>query len=292
MKIGIRHKSRGGFLPVMAIAAMTLLTGSCSGRQKSDMSDTANVSEAPDAETMKNIDTVCQSIIKGDRETFARKVSYPVERPYPLRDIKDEKEMERYFDVMVDDSLKSVVKRNKAEKWESAGWEGWVMHEGRYILFDGQRIYAVEYVSPRERVLIDSLRRDEIQSLDKEMRHGWIPVKVLEATGDGTLFRIDRDSLDGEDASEITVRLAVYPPRSDYHKRPQRLMKGKAHAEGTIGGRVYEFHDTAGNRAEYTDVQTSSEEPLDIIVITTRGDTIVSPVIPTYWRDHTKISAE
>ncbi len=275
-------------LLIMGLFILSAFSVGCSRTKDKgeSSSDSLAVTTPPSPEVKAGIERVRLSIIHNKPEEFAHEVSYPVQRPYPLRDIKDSTEMKKYYNVMVDDSLRDIVRKTPASEWTGDGWKGWKINDEGYLWYDGEKLYAVDYISELEAQMLDSLQRREIQSLDKSMQPGWLPVTVLKNVKDGTLYRIDRDSMAEMINDGVTVRLAVYPPKSNYHKRPRRLMKGKVRTEGTIGAHIFEFSDSTGLKAQYNDSPTSNEESLDMLMIYPQGDTIVNVVVPTYWLDH------
>lgn len=276
-------------IPSLIIAAaLSAAAASCShgsaDKQQSAAPDSSEI-QIPEADSaMNDIGAISQAIASGNASRFAQKCSYPIERPYPLHSIRDSAEMVSYFPVIADDSLKRVVSQAKTSEWQSLGWRGWTLHNGEYIWYDGD-VYAITYLSPAENRMLDSLRRDEINSLDPSLRGGWTPVTVLVSETDSTVYRIDRDSVASPDADSLSVRLAVYPPRSNRHKRPHRLLRGHSHAEGTAGARSYTFRDKRGTRASFIDAQSSPDDTPTIIIVTAAGDSTATPVTPAYWRD-------
>lgn len=225
------------------IASGTLLC-SC-GSRTSKSSDSLTVA-ATDSLPV-DVSDVVKAVAADDSVTFSSHVNYPLERPYPLPDIKDEKEMKAYYPVLVDDSLKNVLAHSAPAEWSEEGWRGWTVKDGQYLWIDGD-VYEVNYVSSREKSLRDSLIRREKESLPADLRSGWLPEWVMEDEAEGTLYRIDADSLALASASmEVadggSYRLAVYKKGSDLRREPGRILRGKRKIEGTVGNVSYYFSD-------------------------------------------------
>lgn len=228
-----------------------LISGGCSGRSAGDR--VAEAFAGADTIPAEVVETV-KAVATSDSSRFASLVSYPLERPYPLKDIQDSAEMKRYYSVLVDDSLKRKVAESKPADWESDGWRGWSLKGADYLCIDGQ-IYAVNYVSENEKRQRDELIRRDKESLPKDMRYGWLPEGCLIDSISETVYRIDSDSTDIEPAENRTYRLAVYTARGDLKGHPGKVFKGRKQLEGTEGNILYYFNlsDTTGNvdSAEY-----------------------------------------
>ena len=52
---------------------------------------------------------VPSNIANGDKQTFAKMVSYPLSRPYPLPDVETEGQMIRYFDTLFDKQFRQRI---------------------------------------------------------------------------------------------------------------------------------------------------------------------------------------
>ncbi len=245
------------------IASGTLL---CSCGSKSATSSTTDTAVVNDSLPVDVTDIV-KAVANDDSVSFSSHVSYPLERPYPLRDIQNEKEMKAYYPVMVDDSLRKVIAKSSSSEWSEAGWRGWTVKDGQYLWIDGD-VYAVNYMSPKEKMLKDSLVKREKASLHAKLRGGWTPEWVMEDVAEGTVYRIDADSasVSTADPSVITdgtYRLAVYRKGGDLSRHPDRLLRGKRRLEGSAGSLFYYFSDSpikeANDSVEYVIEVYSSE---------------------------------
>ena len=106
-----------------------------------------------------------RAIADDDSVGFANMVSYPLQRPYPLRDIDGADQMKSYYKELVDDSLRNVITQAEPKRWSKYGWRGWTLDDGRYIWVD-EGVYDVQYLSQKEIKMIDSLIREEILSIE------------------------------------------------------------------------------------------------------------------------------
>lgn len=189
-------------------------------------------------------------VASDDSVGFSKIVSYPLQRPYPLKDIEDEKEMQAYYHYLVDDSLRNAITHAGPSNWSEYGWRGWSLDDGRYVWID-DNVYAVNYISRHERHMLDSLTRSEIASLAPELRSGWHPVMCLKNDSDGTVYRIDSVDSNHDGTPDGTgYRLAVYNPATDLHGVPDHLINGELTTEGTAGVATFAFVDDHGSRFE------------------------------------------
>lgn len=249
----------------------------------------AVVPEAPPPEVTDLIDAVSRN----DALRFASAVSYPLTRPYPLRDVDDSVKMAIYYPVMVDDSLRNVLRRSRAREWSNNGWRGWTLADGRYLWID-EKLYELNYVSSAERAMIVTLSNEEMASLLPEMRDGWRPVFCLHGLDNGSLYRVDAladapdpeaSPTDAPPAGEGPFRLSIYHRGADLHGHPAASMRGRLETEGSSGIRTYFFEGRDGSRAYYVYDRVSDDEPLQIVMITSAGDSTAHRVERAYWRD-------
>lgn len=257
------------------------------------------------SEALKGIVALEQHMSSGNAKGFAADCSYPIQRPYPLRNIKDSAEMENYFPVMVDDSIKTAVRNAQFERWHSNGWKGWTLDDGRYLWWDG-KVYAVSYLSKAEKALRKKLVDQELESLDPSLRAGWQPYFCLINPETGTIYRIDVASGSGrptettqaDDDQEFTnitetapdgvaprFRMLVYPRYTDLHALPADSLSGSMIIEGSAGTRTLTFMNQKGETMQF-DMDAADEDNLPNLSTFTPSDTTNATVDYIYWRDY------
>lgn len=214
---------------------------------------------------------------------FASLCSYPVERPYPLRDLPDSVSMVEYYNVIMDDSLRNVITRSALSEWSDCGWRGWTLRDGRYLWID-DKIYSIPYISKEERMMLDSLRQEERDSWPSHLRKGWNPVVCLSSEPEGAVFRIDASDETSTPADSL-YRLSVYEPDSSLLAEPFTVMIGHVGVEGSAGVRMFYFRDKKGNSMEYTPDDTGEGESENMIWKPLEGSPRSYKVKKAYWRD-------
>lgn len=193
------------------------------------------------------VKNVVKAIYENDAALFAKEVGYPLQRPYPLKDIQNEAEMKDYYGIIVDDSLRNVVVNSGPEDWQKYGWRGYSLDDGFYIWVD-ESVYAVDYVSGKERQIIDSLLRVEKNSLPSQIRNGWEPVLTLISDDGANIYRIDRKVATEADSAPL-YRLSVYDlsgDKVDLGKMPETLLEGHIEIEGSASVVSYVFPQKDG----------------------------------------------
>lgn len=264
---------------ILPAAAILFLSGvafsSCSGNNNRK----ENCEDLPE-----EVRPVAKAILKDSPTEFASVVSYPIERPYPLKNVKDSAEMVTYYPTLVDDTIKQVVREAPDTAWHSEGWRGWTIGDGSYFWIDSGKIYEITYLSNKEKNTLDSLQNLEIETLDPSLRAGWVPVGCVQDTISGDIFRIDTQ--DG--TNPPIYRLAGYPNGSDLSGQPAFILFGSLELEGSMGNRFYHFTDENGTTVEYSPDAVSDEES-PIMEMDHKGKAKHYKPKPDYWLDHIKL---
>lgn len=253
------------------VMALLMISGCSSGNKTTDSNYEKILRNDSIPQVIKNI---VQSVHDNEASAFAREVAYPLQRPYPLKDILDEEEMKEYYPVLVDDSLRNVLVNSTPEEWQQFGWRGYSLKDGSYLWID-ESIYAVNYVSSSEENLIDSLTRVELNSLPENLRRGWKPILTLLDPSTGKVYRIDVSVAQSARATP-EYRLSVYDNVKDIealHSMPDLLLSGYMKVEGTASVVSYVFQgknnegfviypDDPGSGAPVIDLPDGSEQEL------------------------------
>lgn len=262
-------------LPIISCSLLAIATvGGC----------TRPKAEVDHNDLPEDVKEVAMAIMVDSPSAFASAVSYPLSRPYPLHDITDSVQMVSYYHTLVDDSLKQIVKETPDTMWQSLGWRGWTLDDGSYLWIDSGKVYQMNYLSKRENELLDSLRSEELETLDPHLRIGWIPVLCIFDSINGEIFRIDSD----ETVSPAQYRLAGYGKDADLSGAPSMLLYGNLDYEGSMDVRYYHFEDSIGNTADYSPDIISDEDTVPEIAFYSKGKIRRHKVKNAYWLEHYK----
>lgn len=232
-------------LAFLAVLSASLLVSACAsdGNKKEETNQNDFLASDSIPVVIKN---VFKAVDDNDASGFAREVAYPLRRPYPLKDIPDAAGMTAYYPVIVDDSLRNVILHSTPSDWQQFGWRGYSLHDGEYLWIDGS-IYAINYVSAKEKSMIDSLTRVEVGSLPKELQKGWKPILTLLSAGNANLYRIDEAE---QQHGTADYRLSIYHyagNRDNLFKSPASILDGDMSVEGSACVVSYRFKDNRGN---------------------------------------------
>lgn len=219
---------------IMAISLFVVAFNSCNNTttpQSVNDSNDAIVIDDPDKEIHELILT---SIAQGDKETFADLVQYPLRRTYPLHNITNKQEMVAYFDLIFDDGFRAVVDSLSYNDWDQMGWRGYMLLSGEIWESDGE-VIAVNYSSPAELKLRDSLIQAELNSLHPSLQGDWTPVDRLKLNDDVYGFaRVDMN-----DENNDLYRLSLFAKEAKVGDKPVACLEGQMHMEGQIGASYY-----------------------------------------------------
>lgn len=260
-------------LPIFSLTFLAIAVASGCSRPKEEIKH----QNLPD-----EVKVVVHSIVADSPTVFAASVVYPLERPYPLHNIKDSAEMVDYYPTLVDDSLKNIVNASPDTLWQQIGWRGWTLDDGSYLWIDEGKVYQVNYVSRRETKMLDSLVNEEISTLNPSLRGAWKPVLCIVDTVDEKIFRIDTD--DSTDPPHY--RLLGYASGSDLSGEPTIILYGNLDYEGSMANRLYHFEDSIGTTADYSPDLVSDEDTIPEIEVVKAGKARRYKVKPGYWLEH------
>ena len=252
----------------------------------------------------QNIEAIMKSIANGDAEKLASLCSFPIERKYPMRNIKDSKDMLKKFDKIFDREFREKIKHAKISDWKSNGYRGYSWGEENASIWVYDSLTIIDYYSPQEQQLYDELVKQEMESLHESIRgNGWHPFCCYKDITDGSIIRIDireRKVMKEENfhtdgfiysapqlqpfklRGDEEFRLAVYPQKYNLRGKPKMLLSGSVDIGGSANMRGYYFKK--GNLEIYLgDIYYESEK--ELLSITKDGNESKHDVEPCYWLD-------
>ena len=252
----------------------------------------------------QNIEAIMKSIANGDAEKLTSLCSFPIERKYPMRDIKDSKDMLKKFNKIFDREFREKIKHAKISDWKSNGYRGYSWGEENASIWVYDSLTIIDYYSPQEQQLYDELVKQEMESLHESIRgNGWHPFCCYKDITDGSIIRIDiRERKVKKEENFHTdgfiycapqlqpfklrgdeeFRLAAFPKKYDLKGRPKMLLNGYVDIGGSANMRGYYFQK--GNLEIYLgDIYYKSEKGL--LSITKDGIESKHDVEPCYWLD-------
>lgn len=258
----------------IALLSVSFVTVSCGHRgAESRAGETLVIDSLPEA-----VRNLVSAVARGDAQSFASLVSYPLERPYPLHNIDDSAAMVAYYPTLVDDSLKHVIINSSPDSWQEYGWRGWSLDGGRYLWID-ESVYSIDYLSAAERRGRDKLVAREMASLAPSLRPGWEPVECMKVVDSDKVMRIDRRT---ERDGQPVYRLAVYPSPEAMRGEPEAIFTGYMEVEGSMQIVYYNFTGPAGVSATYMPDAPDGSDPMVEFTQPGTAERTVT-VAPSYW---------
>ena len=270
------------------IAAIVVMTGgvSCQSgnavkQEKVPMEETDSDSLEGDSNvsgSTANIKKIMRSIVKGDAESLASMTIFPIERPYPLKDIVDSADMVERFHQIFDKQFRAKMARSTMKAWRSAGWRGYCFGDNSDLwVYDS--LIKVLYISPQEDSLRTKLLHDEKTSLHKKLQGDeWVAYNCYKDEKDGSVIRID---LKKDRKQNDKVRMAIYRNGTKLSDYPDFVAEGELKIEGSMRVKTLVFPKTKEGAIEISDDFENGGISLTINEDYEHAHTL----IPVYWLD-------
>jgi len=250
-----------------------------------------------------HIMAITKSIADGDAKKLASLTLFPIERRYPLHDIKDYAEMVKRFNSVFDTSFRQKMKSAKPSDWHSYGWRGYCYGDSSELwVYDSLTI--INYYSPQEKKLYGELVKKEMSSLHESLRgKGWLPFCCFKDLTDGSIVRVDlreRKELKEENFHKDVValaypqlqafkvrgdeefRLSIYPKGTALKGHPQTVVNGYVEIGGSANMMDYVFKK---ENIEFEFGDSFYEEGKQILMIKREGKEVQHEIKACYWLD-------
>ena len=182
----------------------------------------------------KVISNFIECIQSQNKEKLSRMISFPLNREYPIPQIKNKQDFfNRYTEIFDAGLIKMIVTSKPAKDWTARGKSGLMLLNGQVWLNLEGKLLAVNYQSKHEKSKTEELIEAEKSQLHESMRDFRRPVCQIETTS----YRIRIDEL-----GEGKFRYASWPVHSKKSDKPETtIKKGKLVIDGSTGNRSYVF---------------------------------------------------
>jgi hypothetical protein len=183
---------------------------------------------------MKVISNFIECIQSQNKEKLSRMISFPLNREYPIPQIKNKQDFfNRYTEIFDAGLIKMIVTSKPAKDWSARGKSGLMLLDGQVWLNLEGKLLAVNYQSKHEKSETEELIETEKSQLHESMRDFRRPVCQLETSS----YRIRIDELGAG-----KFRYASWPIHSKVSEKPEIVIKkGKLVTDGSGGNRSYVF---------------------------------------------------
>ena len=161
-------------------------------------------------------------------------VIYPLDREFPLPDIKNETEFKKRYNQIFDDTLKNnITESNLKTDWRTVGWRGIMLNNGSLWLdYDGKLI-AVNYESSQEQK-----KRKDLIAKDKKFIHK----SLAKFKTSVLLFETKDYRIRIDDMGNDTYRYASWPIDAEINTKPALIIEnGNIIFDGNGGNHRYIF---------------------------------------------------
>ena len=169
------------------------------------------------------------AVVNNDRETIMDLIHYPLKRHYPIPSVNNKLEMDERFDTVFDETLLNLIKNSSIETdWSGVGWRGIMLGNGvLWVDYDG-KIIAVNYQSPHEIALKDSIILELKNNLHESLKDFMSPILLCETEN----HKIRIDLLDSND----NYRLAIWSKEKEQSDIPDMVLSNGVRIPDGSGG--------------------------------------------------------
>lgn len=185
-------------------------------------------------EEMDSIKKLIELFKKVYIEGISNKISYPLDRDYPIPSIRDKEEFIQRFDEVFDQKLIDNIAQSDISQWTEVGWRGIMLDNGVvWMSFQPGFISAINYQSKREKNIQAELIRKDKEQLHATLRNFKSPVYKIQT--EKFLIRID-------ELSENSYRYVSWKAGADEAILPDLVLKnGICEMQGSGGNHEFTF---------------------------------------------------
>jgi hypothetical protein len=220
-------------------------------------------------ENTKSINQFVQFIKLNQKEQLASKVSYPIERQYPLPAIKNSAEFIKRYDELFDSNIISKIANSVVKNdWSTVGWRGIMFMDGDIWLdYDGN-LTSVNYQTDFEKNKLKGLIAREKQTLNSEIQSFAKPLYLIETAK----FKIRIDDLGNDN-----LRYSAWAKNASMKTKPNLIItNGKVRFDGSGGNHSYFFSNNEYIYEIAIIVMGEEDSPPATLTVTKNGQTVLS----------------
>ena len=185
-------------------------------------------------EEMDSIKKLIELFKKVDIEGISNKISYPLDRDYPIPSIRDKEEFIKRFHEVFDQKLIDNIAQSDISQWTEVGWRGIMLDNGVvWMSFQPGFISAINYQSKREKNIQAELIRKDKEQLHATLKNFKSPVYKIQT--EKFLIRID-------ELSENSYRYVSWKAGAEEAIQPDLVLKnGLCEMQGSGGNHEFTF---------------------------------------------------
>ena len=218
-------------------------------------------------EETDSIQKLIELFKKVDIEGISNKISYPLDRDYPIPSIRDKEEFIQRFHEVFDQKLIDNIAQSNISQWTEVGWRGIMLDNGVvWMSFQPGFISAINYQSKREKNIQAELIRKDKEQLHATLRNFKSPVYKIQT--EKFLIRID-------ELSENSYRYVSWKAGADEAILPDLVLKnGICEMQGSGGNHEFTFVNGIYTYKVRRNILGERDSPDVTIQVEKRGDII------------------
>ncbi|HNI43429.1 MAG: hypothetical protein JNM36_00600 [Chitinophagales bacterium] len=174
--------------------------------------------------------------VKNNNKTaIANMVVYPLHRPFPIPDIKNQEEFVQRYNQIFDANLKELINNSTLERnWTEVGWRGISFNNGTMWLTTEGELYQINYTSQNE----TNLKKTLIEQDKKKLHHSLLPFKQPILLLKTKNYTIRIDEIDNQQ-----FRYASWTKKQPISTKPDLMLYGGdlIVEQGSMGAYKYVF---------------------------------------------------
>lgn len=208
--------------------------GEIEGKVAADHERSDSEQNTLEPEEMDSIKKLIELFKKVDVEGISNKISYPLDRDYPIPSIRNKEEFIKRFHEVFDQKLIDNIAQSDISQWTEVGWRGIMLDNGVvWMSFEPGFISAINYQTKREKNIQVELIRKDKEQIHSTLRNFKSPVYKIQT--EKFLIRID-------ELSENSYRYVSWKAGSDEAIQPDLVLKnGICEMQGSGGNHEFTF---------------------------------------------------
>jgi hypothetical protein len=202
-------------------------------------------------------------------EAISEKISYPLEREYPIPSIKDKAEFKQRFEEVFDAYLVAKIAHSKIEDWSEVGWRGIMLDNGEVWMGNADgTITSVNYQSNFEKQRKELLIAEDKDKIHPSLKTFKLPTYKIKT--EKFLIRID----------ELTTgkyRYASWKISDNESTKPEIVLQnGTIEFEGSGGNHLITFVNGKFTYKVYRIILGEGDSPEIRLIVEKEGRTILT----------------
>ncbi len=245
---------------------------SATARIDSDAPEIQEAMEATDELEVAEKDSILRmiSLFKAKNiDAISEKISYPLEREYPIPSIKDKAEFKQRFQEVFDAFLVAKIANSKIEDWSEVGWRGIMLDNGEVWMGNSDgTITGVNYQSEFEKQRKESLIVEVKEKIHPSLKTFRLPTYKIKTKN--YLIRIDE--LENE-----KYRYASWKVSDNESSKPEIVIQnGTIEFGGSGGNHVITFVNGKYTYKVYRIILGEGNSPEIRLIVEKDGKTILT----------------